>query len=187
MSAAYQRGLMAKWIQLIRKSDHIKTWTGDGELAYIMEEATKANLIIEIGTWLGRSAKVMLDANPNTLLTCVDPGIVDFIFETAAYFLKDQIVSGHCSMIKKYSHEAAVDLSHLLGKIDMVWIDGNHAFEYVYQDLKTWIPFVRPGGLICGHDYETNPKNGVARAVEFVIMEPVMEPVPRVWAYRKPL
>ena len=185
-----QEQLLAKWTPTIRQSDHIKTWTGDGELAYIMEQATKASFAVEIGTYLGKSAKCMLDANPNLHLWCVDPGIVDFISETACYFMRDEIAQGRCEVIKKYSQEAAPMLEHMRGKLDLVFIDGNHAFDYVYLDLKLWVPLVRSGGIVCGHDWEAPPsypkKNDVARAVEFVLFDKVTEPVPRIWQHIKP-
>lgn len=37
--------------------------------------------------------------------------------------------------------------------LDFVYIDANHAYDYVVQDIEVWYPKVRPGGLICGHDY----------------------------------
>lgn len=181
--------LMAKWIPTIRQSDHIKSWTGDGELAYIMEEATKAKTCVEIGTYLGKSAKCLLDANPSLHLWYVDPGLVDFIFETSQYFLREEIAQGRCEGIKKYTPEAAAMLEHMRGKLDMVWIDGGHDFNAVYTDIKYWAPLLKVGGLMCGHDYEAPPrypqKNDVARAVEHCLMSWFSEPVPRVWAFRK--
>lgn len=37
--------------------------------------------------------------------------------------------------------------------LDFVYIDGNHAYDYVKQDLEKWWPKVKPGGLVMGHDY----------------------------------
>jgi predicted O-methyltransferase YrrM len=184
-----QEELMVKWLPTIRKSDHIKTWTGDGELAYVAEEASKHNIIVEVGTYLGRSAKVMLDANPAAHLWYIDPGLVDFVFETSQYFLRDEIAQGRCEGIKKFTPEAAVMLEHMRGKIDMVWIDGGHAFNDVYTDIKFWGPLLRMGGLMCGHDFEFPPRypemNDVAKAVQHCLFSSWSEPVPRVWAYTK--
>jgi predicted O-methyltransferase YrrM len=180
-----QQDLMAKWISVIRKSDHIFTWTGDGELAYIAEEAAKATHAVEVGTYLGRSAKVMLDANPNLHLWCVDPGLVDGVFETSRYFLRDEIAQGRCEMIRKYTFEASPMLRHMAGKLDMLWIDGGHSFQDVMTDIKHWLPLLKAGGLACGHDLELNPKNDVTKAVEWCLFDWWTEPVPRVWSYRK--
>lgn len=37
--------------------------------------------------------------------------------------------------------------------LDFVYIDGDHAYESVRRDIAAWLPKVRNGGLIGGHDY----------------------------------
>lgn len=37
--------------------------------------------------------------------------------------------------------------------LDFVYIDANHAYDYVVQDIKLWFPKVKKGGYLCGHDY----------------------------------
>lgn len=37
--------------------------------------------------------------------------------------------------------------------LDFVYIDGNHAYDYVKQDMELWWPKLRKGGLFAGHDY----------------------------------
>jgi hypothetical protein len=36
--------------------------------------------------------------------------------------------------------------------LDFVFIDGNHGYSYVKQDILAWLPKIKPGGIICGHD-----------------------------------
>jgi hypothetical protein len=38
-------------------------------------------------------------------------------------------------------------------KIDLLFEDSVHANPVLHQNLTFWTPFVRPGGIICGHDY----------------------------------
>lgn len=37
--------------------------------------------------------------------------------------------------------------------LDWVYIDGNHRYENVCEDLRAWWPKVKSGGLFSGHDY----------------------------------
>ncbi len=40
------------------------------------------------------------------------------------------------------------------GFLDAVFIDGDHSYDAVRADLAAWLPKVKPGGIIAGHDYD---------------------------------
>lgn len=56
-----------------------------------------------------------------------------------------------CRLIRKTSMEAAPDFED--GSLDFVYIDGDHAFMHIAQDICTWEKKVRSGGVVSGHDY----------------------------------
>lgn len=37
--------------------------------------------------------------------------------------------------------------------IDLVFLDADHSAAWVARDLDAWVPKVKPGGVIAGHDY----------------------------------
>lgn len=37
--------------------------------------------------------------------------------------------------------------------LDFVYIDANHAYDYVKEDIKKWFKKVKKGGIVSGHDY----------------------------------
>lgn len=41
--------------------------------------------------------------------------------------------------------------------LDLVFIDGDHSYGAVQQDILAWMPKIKSGGIICGHDCETRP------------------------------
>ena len=45
--------------------------------------------------------------------------------------------------------------SHMFNNnfFDFVYIDANHKFEYVFDDMILWYPKLRPGGIMAGHDF----------------------------------
>lgn len=52
------------------------------------------------------------------------------------------------------------------GYFDLAFIDASHFYEDVKRDINIWLPKVRAGGMLCGHDYGDGRKcRGVKRAV----------------------
>jgi cephalosporin hydroxylase len=47
------------------------------------------------------------------------------------------------------SEEAAADWSR---PISLLWIDGDHEYESVRQDLRLWEPYLLPGATVALHD-----------------------------------
>ncbi len=66
-------------------------------------------------------------------------------------------------ILRTTSLEAAKEVPD--GSLDLVFIDGDHSYEAVRADIKAWLPKVRPGGLLSGHDYDYPRFPGVAEAV----------------------
>jgi hypothetical protein len=50
-------------------------------------------------------------------------------------------------------------------EVDFVYIDGNHGYRAVSEDIRAWWPKIRPGGVLGGHDFY----NGYARSHDSVI------------------
>jgi hypothetical protein len=55
------------------------------------------------------------------------------------------------SLIRKSSLQAARGFKD--ESLDVVFIDANHSYESVKSDISLWLPKVRIGGYLCGHDY----------------------------------
>lgn len=73
---------------------------------------------------------------------------LDTQFEIATERLKPY---PNAHIIRKTSMEALDDFDD--GSLDFVYIDGNHQFAYVAEDIYHWAIKVRQGGIISGHDY----------------------------------
>ena len=39
------------------------------------------------------------------------------------------------------------------GSLDFVYIDANHSYDFVCEDIKIWFPKLKKGGIFAGHDY----------------------------------
>ena len=54
-------------------------------------------------------------------------------------------------ILKEYSVEAVKRFADK--SIDFVYLDGNHSYEFVKDDIIEWSKKIRPGGILAGHDY----------------------------------
>lgn len=71
------------------------------------------------------------------------------------------------TIVRQFSAEAARDVPDR--SLDVVYIDGNHVYDAVVEDLTLWSRKVKRGGLVAGHDYrvfENKPTIHVVRAVQ---------------------
>ena len=58
--------------------------------------------------------------------------------------------------------------------LDWVYLDSTHIYEDTVEELELCKRKVKPSGVICGHDFETNPKgwhHGVFRAVTRLVRQ----------------
>jgi hypothetical protein len=62
-------------------------------------------------------------------------------------------------VIRKTSMDAIEDFAD--ESLDFVYIDGNHEFRYVAEDISEWEKKVRKGGIISGHDYFTPRRKSI--------------------------
>lgn len=131
--------------------------------------------IVEIGVYRGEYTEVL--AKAGLTVYGVDPwdAYVEYPYydqpntqdrEDANYQMTLSRV-GLCpnvTLIRKTSMDALADFPD--ESVDCVYIDGNHSFKYVAEDVASWIKKVKPGGFLCGHDYfYGNPKNMHVRYV----------------------
>lgn len=57
----------------------------------------------------------------------------------------------NCTIIKKTSVDAAKDFRG--ESLDFVYLDGDHRFPAVAEDIYEWYYRIKKGGVISGHDY----------------------------------
>lgn len=67
--------------------------------------------------------------------------------------------------------------------LDAVYIDGDHRFNCVIEDIKLWLPKLKFNGVLSGHDYCEN--GGVRRAIDKLIQKPFKIYDDSSWAIKK--
>lgn len=113
---------------------------------------------VEVGGYRGESATIALGFS-----NIVHLDIVEANEHLAAQLRKRFVKIEHVRIVEALSVDAAalyMDLS-----VDVVYIDADHKYESVKADITNWLPKIRKGGLICGHDYHSGFA-GVVKAVD---------------------
>ena len=79
-------------------------------------------------------------------------------------YLDEFVKSGRCHFHKEYSVDGAKLFDD--SSVDLVFIDANHTYEHVKEDIEAWYPKIRDGGILSGHDF-----NGDFPGVEKAVRE----------------
>lgn len=160
------------------------------------------HLFAEIGVWKFKLGKKLL-IDPSVLRTMKEYWAIDPYMEMPQYRDKDldrvmnkmgQMPQDHWNvlyhMVCKYllwfhqvkllrlTSEQAVGLFPV-HYFDMIFIDGDHTYEAVKKDYHLWKPKVRPGGILCGHDYHSYV--GVKQAIDEQQDEIILFPDETIW------
>ena len=178
--------------------NNIQGWF-DFETLYqiIVQTANDNSHFVEVGAWKGKSAAFLaveiINSGKNIKLDLVDTWegsdepahhADEYVQTNTLYshFLENmKPVENHYTPLKMNSLEAAAQYQD--NSLDFVFIDAGHTYEDCHSDITAWLPKIKPGGYIAGHDYNTSP-NGVRRAVQELLPEHTEAP-PNSWIMKK--
>lgn len=130
---------------------------------HVVQEAPDNSHFVEIGCAYGQSSAFLIvesiKSEKNIKIDLIDPFFHNEIQlspntgdEVCEKFLENlKPVEGKYNFKRKTSLEASKE--YLDESLSFVFIDGSHEYEDVLEDLKAWIPKIKVGGVIAGHDY----------------------------------
>lgn len=146
---------------------------------------TPSMTLVEIGSFGGESTSVFSrhagvvyaidpwDASyaDKVLLGCSEGPVRDFIMsaglapmsEIEAMFDRRLAGATNVHKIKAFDQDAVNSFED--GSIDVLYIDSIHTFEAVKDTVARWIPKIRRGGVVSGHDFCQIHWGGVVEAV----------------------
>jgi hypothetical protein len=124
----------------------------------------------EIGVCHGRYSEILCRTNPKLKLLAVDDwrrNITHESYENAIERLRELNVT----IDRRSSMNAVGDVAD--ESLDFVFIDADHKYTSVCDDIREWSKKVRIGGIVSGHDYYiTRGQNmGVIDAVDEYVAE----------------
>jgi len=125
---------------------------------------TEKPLIYEIGSWTGASTSIF--AKYVKPLGGKVISIDNFSGEGSQ--LKDYINNNNIKEIlsSNLKEQGLLDFVEITGKssddaficyedetADLIFVDGNHMYDQSKRDLDNWLPKLKNGGIMCGHDF----------------------------------
>ncbi len=164
---------------MIENALKIDGWMTEIELNWIAKFAKPCKKIIEVGSHKGRSTTAFLE-NSDAIVYAIDPwkgpyfqdnGNVDtyvdmnawdeFCFNMNHFMIEGRLIP----VIEKFNN---VSFGRLPTDIDLIFLDGDHRYEFVKHDIIKSLTLVKKGGIISGHDFGENHWPSVKRVVEEV-------------------
>jgi len=151
---------------------------------------------VEVGSMEGATAHKLLKYCPKLKLICVDLWkhdyaiLSDYCKEIYVDWDFDEIKKKFDDNIKPFKRRVTIlqGLSWEMadkvqdGSLDFVFIDADHSYESVKKDIIAWVPKLKPGGLLSGHDIHLE---GVLKAVKELTVNWTDTEVNHVWCCKK--
>jgi hypothetical protein len=155
--------------------------------ACILSRIPSRAVCAEIGVYKGNFSKLILEREPAKLHLVdpwkfeVDPAYagswyggtlgknqarMDSIYTSVLSRFHSKIRSGVVEVHRNTSAESCSQFAD--NYFDWIYIDGNHQYEFVKLDLETFLPKLKPHGLVAGDDYGSPGwwQDGVTKAVD---------------------
>lgn len=155
------------------KLDHFYQTIGEDWFTYpnlyksMVEKYKDGGWFVEVGSWKGRSASYMAveihnsGYADNIEFDCVDTWEGSVEHQDMDEVKNDLLYQTFLENIKPVSHiinpirKSSIEASKLYkdNSLDFVFIDASHEYEDVIDDIKAWLPKIKVGGILAGHDY----------------------------------
>lgn len=154
-----------------------------GDFARLLNTRMLVAHAVEVGSHRGAFAERLLSEWNGACLHLVDPWKVTATSKgdrESDYRWCCERIRPWCDhvIIHRMTSEEAARPSNVGGNLNFVYIDGDHSYEAVAQDIALWWPKVGVDGILAGHDYYPPECPGVVQAVREFAED---QAIPVVW------
>lgn len=170
---------------------------GDEPRVFLLKILPEGSVGAEVGVHLGDFSEEILLALKPKRLHLIDPWkyepdvtYSEALYGGAAQNGQNELDRRHQAVLQRFRKpidRGTIEIHRLNSKdaataiadnsLDWVYIDGNHQYEYVRDDLNAFFDKVKVGGYLCGDDYGQGGwwKGGVKTAVDEFLETPEVE------------
>ena len=159
----------ARWLAYRLGRRPADTQLTPAERDALSRHAAGRRSIVEIGVMHGVSTALLRSVMaPEGTVVGIDPherGRLGVSFERLiAKREVGKVRRGRARLVRKLSYEAATEWT---GKIDFLFIDGDHSWHGIERDWRDWSPKVAAGGKVALHDSRSVPGRPDLESVRF--------------------
>jgi hypothetical protein len=179
--------------------ENIQGWFGFIDFYQKMAKQLPNNShIVEVGAWKGQSTAFMaveiINSGKKIQFDVIDTwlGSEEGIHQTDAMVISNSLyqhfldnmkpVEGYYNPRRMTSLEAASTYND--NSLDLVFLDAEHDYNNVREDILAWLPKVKFGGVLAGDDYASNWP-GVVQAVNELLPSAQSSDLNSTWIYIK--
>ena len=161
----------------------------------MVKRFSSGSKFLEVGSWKGMSSAYMAveiaNSQKDIEFYCVDTweGSIEheqYGMDTSSLY--DTFLDNMEPVRKYYKSIRARSLQAVKqfedNSLDFIFIDASHEYQDVKEDIIAWLPKVKQGGVIAGHDYLNVDFPGVERAVHEVLGDKITTEE-TCWVYEK--
>ena len=115
--------------------------------------------VVNIGSGVGTSGMAFLETRGDLYCTTVDiqkDGHPHGGLENELIALNNTSINYKSRHAQIHGDSKEVGKHWIGGKLDLVFIDGDHSTAGCGGDIEAWYPHIKDGGIIAFHDYESN-------------------------------
>ena len=153
-----------------RQSDISQLWMSEQEVLAERAALVPDNgIIVDIGTAQGGSASIFHRAVGHR-------GVRIYSFDISpsaeAY---ERLKGTNISIVAKSSIEGAREWKETIGKsVDLIFIDGSHALQNVFEDFSFWVLHLKPGGEMIFHDFDSIERGGLVHLGVHLVLRTIL-------------
>lgn len=182
--------------EIIEFASQIPGWMTEGELSFLVDMAGNERRpvrYVEVGAFRGRSASAIYLSLPKDSEFIAVDKYRDYIEiyqkpPDPKVSMKENMEKCHklrpdikFTLLEMDSLEACQEFAD--ESLDYVFIDADHEYLPVLKDIRAWLPKVKFGGYLMGHDYKSDYNLGVVFAVNEVF--PSFHKCESIWSHYK--
>lgn len=187
---------------------HIQGWFDYQELyTKMVNYCPDGGHMVEVGAFVGKSSAYMvveiLNSGKHITFDAID--VFNWPIARGSYFQSPfediqcigdifdrhmEVFELHGFVNKVENDSVSASIAYASESLDFAFLDADHQYNSVRSDILAWLPKIKPGAFLGGHDFNEYESPGVIQAVDELLgiaNVQLFGKENRSWLYQKPL